>query len=767
MSIGKKLLIGFGLIILLLLVVMMISYLSSQSIKAEGESIVVQAKDARTEYMNFKNIDIFESDLKDMLQYVLRLGYVTNIEEQEQMFDEYQKMFNEIQKLAKDNDFYSLLEAELMQLNQSVEQIFTQKGTELTALSELASDSATADDIRVQLEDLYVIEETLLSRDDMNIVMVIQKLQQMKEEYRSLRQSDEEKENEIRQKLLEAGLDELTLVEMEVLWDNEVLGGPPITGFPMLILCAREIMASDGDYSDFQSDMKQAKQDILDYMTLKTQYGYTTYDAVTSIFVPLSVELYEKKLIKLQETLLKEKRMEVNLQAKENMVGYHTQTAEKARTSSLLIIKSELSTVLEQLNQQIESQINESSNKFNQNINEVEKKSEESVSLINTMNSYILIVLIVSVLISIVIAIFIYSSIKKPITNILKKTDRIKDLDFTVEFEETRKKDEMGQLETALKEIVWAVKETIRNVKNAIENVKASTDKLETVAGESENISQQLKTQADRTENDVQDTSAAIEEVSSGVEEVAASAKNITDISSDLYERTQETSESARSGQKELTKVADIVKEAEEQAKATSRVVEELQVNAKNVGEIVNTISGISEQTNLLALNAAIEAARAGEAGKGFAVVADEIRKLAEESQKSTEDIAKMLKEIGNGVGEVNDASDKTVEIVNKMEENSKQALEQFENILERLSGVTDSVHNLNSTSEEQSAAAQEIADAMDQSARSMVNASEQVENMVHDVEKQVDSITQMNEISQNMRQLADDLRSDISKFKS
>ncbi|MFC4767086.1 methyl-accepting chemotaxis protein [Effusibacillus consociatus] len=85
----------------------------------------------------------------------------------------------------------------------------------------------------------------------------------------------------------------------------------------------------------------------------------------------------------------------------------------------------------------------------------------------------------------------------------------------------------------------------------------------------------------------------------------------------------------------------------------TTEVVNHLEQNAKQIGNIIKVVGDISDQTNLLALNASIEAARAGEQGRGFAVVADEVRQLADQSRQAVEQISGLIRDMQNKVEDV------------------------------------------------------------------------------------------------------------------
>ena len=119
------------------------------------------------------------------------------------------------------------------------------------------------------------------------------------------------------------------------------------------------------------------------------------------------------------------------------------------------------------------------------------------------------------------------------------------------------------------------------------------------------------------------------------VKKISSSIDQVSQKSQQVASSANHTMQTATDGEGIIKRAVTEMKTIEEKTNATSTVISKLEDKSKQIGQIVETISGIASQTNLLALNAAIEAARAGEAGRGFAVVAEEVRKLAEQRSMS------------------------------------------------------------------------------------------------------------------------------------
>lgn len=207
------------------------------------------------------------------------------------------------------------------------------------------------------------------------------------------------------------------------------------------------------------------------------------------------------------------------------------------------------------------------------------------------------------------------------------------------------------------------------------------TDGMSEGAGQVASAAGQVSSSSQSMAEGASQQAASIEETSSSMEEMSSMTKKNAEnagLADTLMKEANEVVITANQSMEQLShSMADISKASEETSK------------------IIKTIDEIAFQTNLLALNAAVEAARAGEAGAGFAVVADEVRNLAMRAADAAKNTATLIE---GTVKKVNDGS-KLVATTN----------DAFSQVSESTSKVGDLVSEIAEASKEQSSGIEQV----------------------------------------------------------
>ena len=255
-----------------------------------------------------------------------------------------------------------------------------------------------------------------------------------------------------------------------------------------------------------------------------------------------------------------------------------------------------------------------------------------------------------------------------------------------------------------------------------------------------------------QTNQGIQTQLAELDASATAITEMTASLEEVARNTQDTASATHNALATADAGRTAVQLTLTAIHTLEQEMQNATQRIQSLKQDSDQIGGILTVIEGIAGQTNLLALNAAIEAARAGEAGRGFAVVADEVRNLASRTIESTAEIQAMIERLQKG-------SDQAVQAVDNSMQETLTCIGHAREMDRKLGDMVVAVQEIDQY-------AQQIASATEQQTQVSRDFGRSIHNINDIAEQTAGTADQVQATSQLLAGVAEQLNSQVGRFK-